>query len=355
LKRSTGEDPFSMDNKKKVYDQVTISNNIASTLVKNIMVQIGETTVSHYDFFFLRNALDNLLHTPFRQRSTIVKYSQLFDELGDTAASYMTKEWNGRHEQTKDGGIFEILIPFNTDLSSTGKFFPPGVDIKITLTLNTPEFYLVKGPNETQSHHIFIEEIYLQLTRASVLPSITKSHETALSKQNVIYPLRYTRTLEKAIAKSTTSLEYDLFIPGQVPYNITLVFMSSSNYNGNSQSEPIFFERFDLETATLRTESKTIDYDYTYLRSAYFNTLHNLNEKNVDINLAEFNNGLFFVYFDLANGVPEGALRAYQRTNLRLSLKWSKPTAVPLSMLMLIEGIGHLEISAARETKLLLP
>jgi uncharacterized Zn-finger protein len=134
-----------------------------------------------------------------------------------------------------------------------------------------------------------------------------------------------------------------------------LVFMTTSSYNGNSQTEPIFFERFDLETATLRTESKTIDYDYTYLRSAYFNSLHNLNEKNVDISLSEFNNGLFFVYFDLANGVPEGSLRPYQRTNLRLSLKWSKPTSVPLSMLMLIEGIGHLEINAAKETKLLLP
>jgi hypothetical protein len=275
--------------------------------------------------------------------------------LGDSATSYLTKEWTNRHEQTKDGGIFEILIPFNSDLSSTSKFFPPGVDIKITLTLNTPEFYLVKGPNENQGHHLFIEEIYLQLARASVLPQITRSHETALGKRNAIYPLRYIRTCEKAIAKSTTSLETDLFIPGQIPYNITLVFMTTASYNGDSQSEPIFFERFNLQTATLRTESKTIDYDYTYLRSAYFNSLHSLKEKNVDISLSEFNNGLFFVYFDLANGVPEGALRPYQRTNLRLSLKWSKPTDVPISMLMLIEGIGHLEINAAKETKLLLP
>src|SRR6266436_6568794 len=68
LERKDGGKPYSKvttsGKEDLVADKVTISNNISSTFIKNISVTINETTVSTYENFFLRNALDNLLHTP---------------------------------------------------------------------------------------------------------------------------------------------------------------------------------------------------------------------------------------------------------------------------------------------------
>jgi hypothetical protein len=338
----------------KTYDDITITNNIASTLVKTMAVSIGETVVSNYDNFFLRNAMDNLLHTPAIQQDSLVRYSQHFYEMGSKADSYGTDSWNNRAKITRDGNSFEIIIPLNVDLASSIKFFPPGSDIKITIGLNTPDFYLVKPGTETHSHHIVVDDIYLRATRASVLPSLAEAHQRLFAQKKAVYALRYLRTTEKIIPSGTTSMEYDIFLPGQVPYNLTFVMLPSTTFTGDSATEPLFFEQHGLSSACLRTENKSIEYDFNDIRSAYYANMRALNEKNVDITLPEYEKeGRFFVYFDLSDSTPDGAMRPVTRTNLRLAIKWSKATEKALTLLMLAESVGHLEIDSHQSTKLI--
>jgi len=250
LKRTDGTNPYTVNEAAKsiTYDQVTFSNNIGSTLVKNILVKIGETTVSNYDNFFLRNALDNLLHTPHTIQETIVRDSQYLWGTGETAVSYNTKEWKGRHDVTKDGGIFEIIIPFNSDLASTNKFFPPGVEMQIMITLNSPEFYLVgASKEENNKHNIVVEDVYFQATRATVFPSISQAHELLFKEMNAVYALRHVKTTERIVSKGTINLDYDLFLPGETPYSLTMVLMPSASVTGDTTTEPLFFERHGLE------------------------------------------------------------------------------------------------------------
>src|SRR6266478_2707505 len=148
-------------------DKVTISNNISSTLIRNMEVSINEISLSTSDNFFVRNGLDNLLHTPDVVQKSIVKGGQHLYLRGNSANSVDDDGWNKRNNTTKSGKVFDIIVPFNTDLGSSNKFFPPGSEIKITLKQNSPEFYLVKGPLETNKHRLNIESIYLEVTKAS--------------------------------------------------------------------------------------------------------------------------------------------------------------------------------------------
>jgi hypothetical protein len=170
---------------------------------------------------------------------------------------------------------------------------------------------------------LFIEDIYLQTTRDTILPTITQAHSSTLKRLDALYALRHVRTSEKITPSGTSSLEYDLFQPGELPYNITIVFLPSNTFNGDSVKEPIYFEQYGLEKASLRTENKSIEYYYEYMRSAYFNTLKALDEKNVNISFLDFAKRLFFIYFDLTEGAPSGTYRFASRTNLRLSPKWA--------------------------------
>ncbi len=358
LRRLDGSEPFTVaaaPGGAKTYDNVTITNNIASTLVKNISVRVNDTVVSTHENFFLRNALDNLLHTPRNTRENLVKGCQHLYALGNDPVSFDSESWNERHSITQEGGEFEIIVPLNVDLGSTNKFFPPGTNLKVTLVPNEPEFYLVKSGEEARSHRLVIDDIYLQVTKALVLPAISEAHHQLFKKSNAVYPLRHVRTSERVIPVNTTSAEFDVFLPGQVPYNITLVFLPSTTLIGDPLTEPLFFGRHNLSHATLRSETKSIDYDFTNPRSAYHSTMRSLNEKDVNLDYDDYEEGgQFFIFFDLSDGTPSNALRPVYRNNLRLFLKWKNPTETALTMLMLTEGVGHLEIDSQGETNLVL-
>jgi hypothetical protein len=146
-------------------------------------------------------------------------------------------------------------------------------------------------------------------------------------------------------------MEYDVFLPGQVPYNITLVLLPSTTITGDPTKEPLYFERQGLSSVCLRTENKTIEYDYKNMRSAYYNTMRSLKEKNVEVSLEEYDKGgHFFIHFDLSDATPEGVLRPVHRTNMRIALKWDTATTGALTLLMLAEGVGHLEIAGDKST-----
>jgi len=299
--------------------------------------------------------LDNLLHTPKTAFDGVVKWTQHIYDRGTSAASCGTESWNKRFDKTCHGDEVEIIVPFNVDLGSTNKFFPPGTNVKITITLNEPDFYLVKHQAEDNNHRLVIDEIYLQTTKATILPYITEAHQAQFKSENAVYPIRHVKQSERVILKDTTSTEFDLFMSGQVPYNITLLFLPFTTWSGDPTKEPLFFERHGLSSASLVSETKSIDYDYTKLLSAYCETVISLNEKDVDVGYEAFvGGGLFFVHFDLTDGTPENALRQVYRTNLRLSLKWKKPTTTALTLLVIYESVGHLEINSVNESTLIL-
>ena len=357
LRRLDGSVTYGVDatSKAKTYDDVTIANNVASALIKNISVMANETVVSTYENFFLRNALDNLLHTPKNTLNSVVKWSQHLYGRGNSAQSFGTDSWNTRHMLTHKGDEFEIIVPLNVDLGSTNKFFPPGTNVKITLVLNEPEFYLVKKQGESKEHRLVIDDIYLETTKAVVIPSIVEAHHSLFKKQDAIFPMRRVRTSEKVIPVDTTSTEFDVFLPGQVPYNITLVFLPSTTLVGDPLTEPLFFERHNLSYANLRSDTLNLEYNFDNLRSAYVKTVIKLNEKDVELSYQDYSKGgLFYVFFDLSNGTPSNVLRSVYRTNLRLSLQWKKPTETALTMLMLSESVGHLEVNGNNETTLVL-
>src|SRR6266436_1939047 len=85
------------------------------------------------------------------------------------------------------------------------------------MVLNEPEFYLVKKQGESKEHRLVIDDIYLETTKAVVIPSIVEAHHSLFKKQDAIFPMRRVRTSEKVIPVDTTSTEFDVFLPGQVP------------------------------------------------------------------------------------------------------------------------------------------
>ena len=345
IKNETGEEVA-------YQDKVTISNNISSTLIRNMEVSINEISLSTSDNFFVRNGLDNLLHTPDVVQKSIVKGGQHLYLRGNSANSVDDDGWNKRNNTTKSGKVFDIIVPFNTDLGSSNKFFPPGSEIKITLKQNSPEFYLVKGPLETNKHRLNIESIYLEVTKASIINPITDAHHGLFQKKNAAFSMRRVTTSERVIPQGTTDIDFPIFTNGQVPYNITMVLLPTTTFTGDSFREPLFFERHNLSNAELIMDTKSIKYNYERERSAFNQTIMALNEEKVSITYTDFTkNGLFFIYFNLSNGTPNNVMRPVVRTNLRVALKWNVATTTPLTLLMLTESVGTLELTGKKRSK----
>lgn len=145
LLRSDGTIPYT--EATKTYDNVSVSNNIASSYINNVSVWCGETQVSNFDNFFLRNSIDNLLHCPKTEQKSVVADSQLL-YLKRTSAGTDDESFAERQAITKKGEIFEFIVPFNTDLGSSKKFIISGIDLKFTINLNSPNFYLLGAADQ---------------------------------------------------------------------------------------------------------------------------------------------------------------------------------------------------------------
>lgn len=332
--------------------KITFSNGLASTLIRSIAAYMGETKVSHNDDYFIRNSLDLLLHTPRTELHSVVGASQRFDPVTRSARTSVTHDdWATRYAITKEGKEFTLIAPLNCDIASSNRWFMPGVDFRFVVELRDPKFYLT-GTEHTRKFHLQIDDAYLTFWRGSILPSVSVANEMMLKTRPAVYPIRYVRTTDKTLQQGVTKHAFDLALGPQLPYSLTCILLPTKVWLGAIDSEPLFFESHKLESAKLEMAMQTLSYTYKdNMLSAYYATCMSLAEKNVELTFDHFKKQSFFIHFDLASGVPKGALRAVKRSGLRLELEFSEALTENLSCLILAESIGHIEVDAYRQVK----
>ena len=149
----------------------------------------------------------------------------------------------------------EFLGPFNADICNQGRIILNSVDIDITLKPTSDKFRLLTHPKGL-SCFLEIEDIYLNVCKVDVADSVMIAHNSTLQSSNSKYPIQETdiRTYE-ITANSCKSVVENIY-NGVIPARIIVAMVKSSAYCGEFHLNPLKFEAFDIQNATLFINGK---------------------------------------------------------------------------------------------------
>ena len=257
IKRSDGMDAVTKDGETTKSDEVTVSNGFGSTFIKHITVQANDVTLSKYDSFFMRNYMDCLLHSN-DDHSHQLETCQFYYKNECVGNDHTNESWSKRFERTKESKKFSLIVPFNTELASSGKLTLPGVNLKITISLSQPGFHLVASPNEKNSHRVVINDVKMIIKKWIVSPSVAVSHENLLREKNATVVFRNFRSIDRVIPAGVKHISFDNLFSRIAPYNIYCLIQDSSTFLGKVNNDPTVFKRNGLSSMILNYEEERI-------------------------------------------------------------------------------------------------
>jgi hypothetical protein len=274
------------------------------------------------------------------------------------------------HAKNITSGEMELMVPIQCNLFDQYKFLIPMCEIRIQLTLASPEFvFMVKQPAGTDplpQPKYYIKEASLYCRNIKASPAIELAHIKHMKSHLALYPVTNNRIKTFVISSGSRSYSFDNIFSGKVPSKLIAAFVPSNSYTGTYLTNPYLFNHFDLTRITLSINGEIRPYgEITYsfsddtprvLVGLYYFLLSmgvSTNKSHAIVfDRDSFKNKSFFNAFSLDSVDSSGDPRAIQSGNVRLSLEFGTPITEALTMIVFYQEPGMISISEGRQTLL---
>ena len=207
-------------------EKVGIVNNFLHSLFKQVDVFLKEKQVTPATGTCAYRAyLETLLgYGPAAKKSQLMAAMFYKDTTGkmDVAdptiaqAADTNHSLKKRYEFSEESGVIEMAGPLFCDMFRSERLLLSFVDLKIVMNRNVNEFCLMASEDGVD-YRVKLTEVYLNIRKVKVSPSISIAHELALKKGPAIYPMRRVECKSFIIPAGNPSLQKDNLYNGLVP------------------------------------------------------------------------------------------------------------------------------------------
>lgn len=205
----------------------------------------------------------------------------------------------------------ELFGKLHVDLFNQPKFLINNVDIKIILTKDKSDFYMMERPQNSSDINILEANLFIE--HVHVNPSLLLAHHQMLEKATAKYPYKRMTVRQYSINAGTATLSLDNIIMGQKPNIMLFAMLSNSSYIGTRDKNPFYFKNFGLKQFALYVDGKQVpskplvmehDENNGKITSRAYNTLFNATgikyfDKGHQITKKLFDACYFMLAFDL--------------------------------------------------------
>lgn len=146
---------------------------------------------------------------------------------------------------------FELIGRIHADMLNQSKFLLNNIDLRIVLSLNRPEFFLLQ-PEATKSK-LIISDATLYINHVTVNPAILLAHEKVLANTNAYYP--YSRV---EVPAGNSSLTIPNLSIGRLPSFILVAFLLNKSYVGDQTKNSFNFQSFNLSSFCLNINGSQV-------------------------------------------------------------------------------------------------
>jgi hypothetical protein len=276
--KADGEDCTTSDN-------VTVTNNLAASVINSCDVYLNNTLVSRSNNLFPYSVhLQNLVGTSGAYKSTVLAATQLFTEDNSSDAADVSNNdgFKERFHITSPSKMFEIAIRPGQSIFESNRYLPTNVGFRLVLRRSLSQFCLV-GQDERSlkddvcPYKLFIEQAVLSMKRHVVLPDIQHRHLALLNNgQRLNYPLKHSILKAFVIPPNTTSVLSQILFDSNIPSTVVMAFVTTKAFNGSIDTSPFILTPNGVEFVQIKTEGDlsvtqeiTIDNSKNKLLQAY--------------------------------------------------------------------------------------
>jgi len=350
-------------------DFTATANNLLHSLFTQCSITLNGTTITPTsDLYQYRSYLETLL-TYGRDASTShLTNSFWYLDSGDLQACDPTESeptntgfvarWN-RIKQSKE---VQLIGRLHSDICNVVPYLLPGVKLQIKLTKGKRAFYLMSTKADSTTKFQF-HEAYLIVNRIRPNPSYLIAHNTALAKGALArYNLTRVELKTFTFSPGPKSLSVDNAVLGQLPKRLLFTMIKNKDFTGSLDSNPFYFNHFNLNHFTLYYNGKPIpseglplDMSHEKTSVLAYNTLFEgsgIRHSNAGLQVTHrmFIAGYFMLLFDLTpdRAASEGHISLPDQGNIRLELRFDKPLSEAITCLLYLEYDNCVRIDQLR-------
>jgi len=255
------------------------------------------------------------------------------------------------------GPKVEILGKLHTDLSFQGRALLGGCQLKISITLNEPKFYMEKGSD--YSLGVEINDVCIYVHKAKISSTIVDAHRRALNISPAKYPITRVEVKQVPITQGLMDVWLDNLIYGQLPRRMFLAFVENEAFNGSFLKDPFKYQHFNvnflacfLDGIQYPSIAYTPDFKNKLITKEFRGLFKTLNQDGTDCHLVmsreEFiARPIFGFNFapDLSDGCGMiGHVNPIRRGIMRLQLKFSEILPKAINVIAYCEFDNIIEI-----------
>ena len=265
-----------------------------------------------------------------------------------------------RSNLTKNSSIVEVYGKLHADMLNQPLFLLNNVDLRIALTLNKPEFYLLGVDTDTSLVKVIEATLYIK--HAHINPNILIAHHKMLENTTAKYHYKRNEIKSFTIPSGGNSISLDNIVLGQLPTNLIFMMVDNDAYAGKRSKNPYNFKHnkmtsFALYVNGVQIPNEPIHMNFSngtmYARA--YSTLFTANgilhtpQGNL-ITKEMFKDGYFMLAFDLTADMSsnESCNSLMNQGSLRIEARFGEAINSTKTCLVYLEYDTTLEIDKNR-------
>lgn len=342
-------------------DQPGIVNNMLHSLFHQVNISLNGKNINSSDGnYSYRAYIEQLLNYGHDAHKTHLEMSGWVLDSKNLDNLNTNEGLKARSDITKNSSVIELYGKLHADMLNQPLLLLNNVDLRIALTLNKPEFYLIA--DEKDASMVKIIEATLYMKHVSINPNILIAHHKILENTTAKYYYKRTEIKSFTIASGTNSISLDNIVLGQLPTNLIFMMVDNDAYTGKKSKNPFNFKNnkiisFALYMNGVQIPNDPIFMDFTvgncYSRAystlfASSGILHTSQGNLITKDM--FKNGFFMLAFDLTPDMSSSATCSslLSQGNLRIEARFGETINSTKTCLVYLEYDATLEIDKNR-------
>ncbi|XP_033762618.1 uncharacterized protein F54H12.2-like [Pecten maximus] len=252
----------------------------------------------------------------------------------------------------------EMMGRLHSDLFAQERYLVNNVNMKITLTRSKDVFCLM---GEDKEFKVVIKDIYLNVRKVRLSPSVRLAHAKALEISPAKYPIRRIAMKVFSVPRGNHNFVKDNLFLGQMPKRLVIGCVDSDAYSGLITKNPFHFKDFDINFVVLNVDGKQVPTkplqpNFTqkhYVRSymGLFNTTgKTFRDEGNNISKDEYGTGFTLFGFDLTPDLSEvGTFHLIKKGNLSLEVHFGTALPNTINFVVYAEFDNIIEIDRNRQ------
>ncbi|KAF4530049.1 hypothetical protein B566_EDAN018291, partial [Ephemera danica] len=253
--------------------------------------------------------------------------------------------------------VVDLVGYMHSDIFNQDRYMLNGVEIRLRLIRSRDAFCLMS--DTVTGMKLKIVDIFLNIRRVEVNPSIALAHEEALKLTSAKFPINRVDIKVMTIPAGLLSKSLDNVFVGQIPKRVVVGMVENKAYNGELKRNPFSFQHFSLSSFSLVKDGRQIpsrpiecDFDENKHYTQAFQTLLsgtglNFMNEDVGLNVSDFPHGNMLLVFDLTPDLSASCMSHWQiRENgsLGIELRFAKELESTINLVVYGEFDNLIEI-----------